>query len=202
MINAITTGLTTEACVDEHVARVMRSKFEAGLFENAYVDIDAVLSLIATEDYAKELWKIEDNAQLEAARNPEVVAMEKQLMAESTVLIKNQDNLLPFAAGIKVYVTGNSDATAEKDREAVAGYAEVAETLEEADVAVARLTMINDAAELIVEEVYNPYAGSNETVANVLNTAQAGVPFRCTACSGMKAMPTGSSRFLSMTMIT
>ena len=152
VIDAINTGLTTEACVDEHVARVMRSKLEAGLFENAYVDIDAVLALTATEEYAQELWKIEDNAQLEAARNPEAVALEKQLMAKSTVLIKNEDNFLPLAEGIRVYVTGSSDATAEKDREAIAGYAEISETLEGADVAVARLTMINDAAELIVED--------------------------------------------------
>ena len=152
VIAAIENGLTTEECVDEHVARVMRSKFEAGMFENAYVDIDAVLALAASEEYAQDPWKIEDNAQLDSARNPEVVALEKELMAKSSVLVKNTENLLPLADSAKVYVTGTSAETAEKDKAAIGEYAEIAESIEDADYVIARLTMINDAAELIVED--------------------------------------------------
>ena len=152
IVSAIENGLTTEECVDEHVTRLMKSKMEAGLFENAYVDIDAVLDLVATDEYAADMWTIEDNATLEAARNPEIVALEKQLMAKSTTLIKNDGNFLPLSAGMKVYVTGSSDATAEKDRAAIAEYAETVDDLDDADVVVARITAIDDAAELIVED--------------------------------------------------
>ena len=45
-----------------------------------------------------------------AARNPEVVAMERQLQAESAILIKNDDNLLPLSKGIKVYIGSTASA--------------------------------------------------------------------------------------------
>ena len=37
-----------------------------------------------------------------AARNPKVVALERQLQTESAILVKNEDNLLPLNKGIKV----------------------------------------------------------------------------------------------------
>ena len=99
---AITDGLISEERCWETCRRVLKDKFELGLFENPYSDVNKALALAASAEYIAEPWDIVDNDTLMAARNPEVVEMERQLQAESAILIKNDDNLLPLQKGIKV----------------------------------------------------------------------------------------------------
>lgn len=152
ILNAVKDGECPIELVERSARRILRSKFELGLFEDPYVELEPALALIASPEYIAEPWEITSNASLDAARNPVTVALDHQLQAASTVLVKNDDNLLPLRRDLKIYVTGSADKTAAMDAEAIAAYATVVPTMEEADVVFARLTATNDAAELIVDD--------------------------------------------------
>lgn len=75
LIEQVKTGKVSEALIDKAVTRVLRAKFQPGLFENPYVD-------------AERAARVTDSAEhralaLEAARR-------------SIVLLKNENNLLPL----------------------------------------------------------------------------------------------------------
>ncbi|MCF0228457.1 MAG: glycoside hydrolase family 3 protein [Parasporobacterium sp.] len=153
VIEAVNQGLITEERVNETCRRVLRTKFELGLFENPYSDAEYALSLSASDEYIAQQWDIVDLDTLQAARNPETVETERQVEAKSAILIKNDNNILPLSADLKVYF----DSTAAADTKsaiisALSGYAQVTETMEEADVVIADCTSYNDAAEMMVED--------------------------------------------------
>ncbi len=83
---ALKQGIISESIIDESVRRVLRQKFESGLFENPYAD----------PDYAGQVNNAPEHrmAALEASR-------------KSLVLLKNDGNVLPFNKNVrKVAVTG------------------------------------------------------------------------------------------------
>lgn len=146
-------GLITEERLHDTCYRVLKDRFELGLFENPYSDAEYALSLAASDEYIAEQWEITDLDSLNAARNPEVVELERQLQAESAILIKNDENLLPLANGTKVYVDSTaSAATLEGYKAVLPDYAELVESMEEADVVVADCTQIDDAAEMMIDD--------------------------------------------------
>jgi beta-glucosidase len=71
-------GRETHAQVDDAVRRILRMKFEAGLFEHPYVDAAAADRLTAT---------------------PDAVALAREAAGRSMVLLRNQNNVLPLDAG-------------------------------------------------------------------------------------------------------
>ena len=150
---AITDGLISEERCWETCYRVLKDKFELGLFENPYSDVDEALALCASAEYIADPWEITDTETLMAARNQEVVALERQLQAESAILIKNDDDLLPLEKGTKVYIGSTASAiTLEGYQKVLPDYCELVENIEDADVVVADCTQINDAAELMIED--------------------------------------------------
>jgi beta-glucosidase len=68
-------GTVPVAFLDKAVARVLRAKFELGLFENPYVDVARAEGI---------------------ARNPASAALALQVAREAIVLLKNEHNLLPL----------------------------------------------------------------------------------------------------------
>ena len=125
--------------IDRAVARTMRNKFEMGLFEDPYGSAEEVLTLAASEAYQAEQFELTTIDDIYAARSEETNEMEIRLQTESTVLLKNDDNILPLADGTAIYVTGSDEETAANDAEAMAAYGNVVSTMEEADVVVARI---------------------------------------------------------------
>lgn len=77
LIEAIRTGQISEAELDEAVARVLTAKFNAGIFEHPLVDTGRAAREVGTADHAKLARRVAD---------------------EATVLLKNQNNLLPLRA--------------------------------------------------------------------------------------------------------
>lgn len=152
LIGAVNDGTCPLELVERSARRVLRTKFNHGQFESVYEDVDAALKLVASAEYIANPWVIDSNASLDAARNPETVALDHELQASSAVLVKNEGNILPLKADQKVYVFGNIANIAKMDAEAVAKYATVVDDVEEADVIVARLSAIDDSAELVVED--------------------------------------------------
>ena len=150
---ALEQGLISEERCYETCYRVLKDKFELGLFENPYSDKDKALAIAASAEYIAEPWDITDIDTLMAARNPEIVELERQLQAESAVLIKNDDDLLPLQKGTKAYINSTASAiTLEGYKKVLPEFAELVEDIEQADVVIADCTQMNDADELIIED--------------------------------------------------
>jgi beta-glucosidase len=111
VVRAVEEGRITQARLDESVRRLLRVKFQLGLFDNPFVDEDAAEALVG---------------------NPEFRAEGRRAQAESMALLKNDTGLLPRTPGGKVYVEGIPDDVAGRLGEVVADPAD-------ADVAVVRL---------------------------------------------------------------
>lgn len=89
LIDAVKKGQVKEAVVDTAVARVLRLKFEMGLFENPYVK----------PKQAKQ-----------GVRTAENIALARQVAQEAIVLLKNESSILPLSKDLKVAVIGpNAD---------------------------------------------------------------------------------------------
>ena len=88
LVDAVKQGKVAEAVVDTACARILRMKFEMGLFEHPYVDVKAAAAVGCAENAA---------VALDAAR-------------QSITLLKNKDNVLPLGRNLRVAVVGpNAD---------------------------------------------------------------------------------------------
>ncbi|MBE0637420.1 MAG: glycoside hydrolase family 3 C-terminal domain-containing protein, partial [Bacteroidales bacterium] len=79
-----------EKVIDEAVARVLKLKFELGLFENPYVDPEEAVKWNGHPDHRR---------------------LARQAALESIVLLKNENQILPFASNIKSIAVIGPDAT-------------------------------------------------------------------------------------------
>src|SRR5258708_30332463 len=84
VIGLVPAGEISEARIDEAVRRILRLKFEVGLFTNASAD-PAKLANVAA---------------------PAFTAVSRKAAEESITLLKNERDLLPLAAGTRILVTG------------------------------------------------------------------------------------------------
>ena len=138
--------------LDKHVSRVLRNKFNLGIFENPYRDLAEALALISPNGaYTADSAIPMSNEEIENYRRPEIKAMEDQLMVESTVLLKN-DGILPFSAGTKIFVGSNNGNIEAADKAALGEKTEIVEDMEAADVVLAHVTAFNDAYDILVED--------------------------------------------------
>jgi beta-glucosidase len=80
LLAAVQQKLVTPAVLDRAVGRVLRVKFEMGLFENPYVDPNKAAKLVKT---------------------PANVQLARQVARESVVLLKNEKDLLPLAKTVQ-----------------------------------------------------------------------------------------------------
>jgi beta-glucosidase len=92
LLQAVETGLISESSVDTAVERILRKKFELGLFENPFVEVECVLSAYDT---------------------PGQRQLARQIAEQSIVLLKNDNDVLPLHKTIKsIAVIGpNADQT-------------------------------------------------------------------------------------------
>ncbi|SFG16153.1 glycoside hydrolase family 3 N-terminal domain-containing protein [Pontibacter chinhatensis] len=80
LLEAIRSGQVSMAILDQAVSRVLRVKFEMGLFENPYVDPKKAARVV---------------------RNEAHVQLARQVAQESIVLLKNEKQLLPLSKNLK-----------------------------------------------------------------------------------------------------
>ena len=150
IIAEIEAGKYTEEELDVHVARVLKNKFDLGIFENPYRDWEEAVAVIGEAAANTDIIPM-SNDEINELRRPEITAMEEQLMVESTILLKN-DDVLPLSADKKVYVDSTADASKEKLSAAFAERGTLVSSLEEADVCVIEVSSFNDAYELMIED--------------------------------------------------
>ena len=153
MAKAVTEGWCEEADMDRACTNILRFKFDEHLFENPYVDPEAAVRAAASDEYFAERFEINSNETLAQARPAELVELERVLQAESAVLVKNDENLLPLQAGVKVYVATSGELLTAKYQEYIGQYTEVVSSMEEADVVVLDFSSVDDNLELLVEDV-------------------------------------------------
>lgn len=110
LVELVAEGEVTEERLDVSARRILREKFELGLFENPFVDEDAADEIVGRADF---------RAAGEAAQR-------------ASITVLTNDGSLPFSRGLKLYVEGI-------DAEAAAAYGKVVSSPAEADLAVIRL---------------------------------------------------------------
>lgn len=110
LLELVADGSVTEERLDVSARRILREKFELGLFENPFVDEDAADEIVGRADF---------RAAGEAAQR-------------ASITVLTNDGALPFAPGLKLYVEG-------VDADVAATYGQVVATPAEADLAVLRL---------------------------------------------------------------
>ncbi|MEV6970550.1 glycoside hydrolase family 3 protein [Hamadaea sp. NPDC051192] len=86
LLAEVTAGNVSVARIDDAVSRILRKKFELGLFEHPYASLDNV-------------------ARVGSAAHR---ALARQAVAESQVLLKNSGRALPIRKSAKVYVAGRN----------------------------------------------------------------------------------------------
>jgi len=111
VVSLVKAGKLTEARVDLSVKRLLRQKFQLGLFDNPYVDVARV-----TQVFGKQ----------------ESIAAGEASQRRAMTLLKNENKVLPLKEGIKIYVKNIADSVA-------ARYGTVVKTPKEADVAIIRV---------------------------------------------------------------
>lgn len=111
LVRAVKEKQLTETRLNESVTRILVQKFQTGLFENPYVDVQKAVQTVGRADWQKEA----DAAQ-----------------GHSLVLLQNTGDVLPLKKGKKIWLYGIEPKAAE-----AAGFT-VVDSPEKADVAVIR----------------------------------------------------------------
>ena len=113
ILEAINSGLISTERLDDAVLRILIQTFQTGLFDNPFVDVEAVDSVV---------------------NSPEIRALAIQTQARATVLLKGNPAPFNSSNGLKLYLYGANPDTYED-----AGYT-ITRNLEDADLVLARLS--------------------------------------------------------------
>jgi beta-glucosidase len=109
VIELVNEGKITEQRINQAAGRILQWHFKLGLFENPYVDVDAAVKTVQSEEHQK---------------------LGYQAQLESIVLLTN-DGVLPAKENIKIYVDGI-------DKEIAAKYATLVDNPKLADLILVR----------------------------------------------------------------
>ena len=146
LLELVADGEVSEERLDVSARRILREKFELGLFENPFVDEDAADEIVGRAEFR---------------------AAGEDAQRASITLLQN-DGALPFARGRRLYVEGI-------DVEVAASFGEVVATPGEADLAIIRLQAPFEERETMFENFFHAgsLAFSDEVVAHVRAVAAA-----------------------------
>jgi beta-glucosidase len=113
VVKLVKDGKLKESRIDESVRRLLRQKFELGLFDNPYVDVDKAVKTVG---------------------KPEFKQLAEATQRRALTLLKNKKDLLPLKPGskLKIYVRNIKPEVAAK-------YGTVVSKPEEADYAILRV---------------------------------------------------------------
>ncbi|MDG1506462.1 MAG: glycoside hydrolase family 3 N-terminal domain-containing protein [Luminiphilus sp.] len=114
IVNLVNQGVISKARIDESVRRILKNKFDLGLFESPFVDESAVE---------------------EAVNLPQHVALGMTAQRNAVVLLDNGSSALPLAAETRIFVDGLEPSVAAK-------FGTVVDTPEQADVVLLFLNTV------------------------------------------------------------
>ncbi len=116
LLELVKEGQITEARLDESVRRLLRAKFQIGLFDNPYIDVETAVNTVGKNEFV---------AKGKEAQRKSIVLMKNTMNADSTMV-------LPLSGNVKIYVENIA-------RDIAGNYATVVDSLNDADVVVLRL---------------------------------------------------------------
>jgi beta-glucosidase len=111
VVELVESGQVPEERIDESVRRILRLKFQLGLFDNPFVDATKVTEVLG---------------------RPASIAAGIASQSRAMTLLKNEEQMLPLQGRPKIYVQGIDESVAGQ-------YGEVVTTPEGADYAILRL---------------------------------------------------------------
>ncbi len=111
VVDLVRSGRVDEARIDASVRRLLRDKFRLGLFDDPYVDAQAAADVVGRSEF---------------------MDLGHAAQTRSFVLLKNDRDVLPLRGSARVYVEG-------LDGSVLPGSVSVADTPEDADVALVRI---------------------------------------------------------------
>jgi beta-glucosidase len=111
VVELVEKGLISEDRIDQSVRRLLRMKFQLGLFDNPFVDEDLVPQVFG---------------------NPEAKAAGESAQKRAMTLLKNEEAIFPLQGGPKLYLKNIRP-------EVAARYGKVVDSPEEADFAIVHL---------------------------------------------------------------
>ncbi|HLK27813.1 MAG TPA: glycoside hydrolase family 3 N-terminal domain-containing protein [Puia sp.] len=112
VVQLVKSGKISEARIDESVKRLLRQKFELGLFDNPFIDEAKATQIVG---------------------KPEFVKAAEESQRRAMTLLKNENKTLPLKQGqLKIYVKN-------VDPKVAAQYGTVVDKPENADIAILRL---------------------------------------------------------------
>lgn len=111
LVSLVENGAISEKRLDSSVRRLLLDKFRLGLFDNAYIDINQVNSIVG---------------------NPAFVEAGKNAQRKSLILLKNASQILPVTDTPKIYIDNI-------DPDVAARFGKVVKKPTEADIAIIRL---------------------------------------------------------------
>ena len=111
IVQLVNEGELTEARIDESVKRLLRQKFQLGLFDNPFIDVDEVAGKVGRADY---------------------VAAGFSSQRRAMTLLKNKDKILPLSGNPKIYIKNIERGIAEQ-------YGTLVDNPAEADIAIVRM---------------------------------------------------------------
>ena len=114
IVDLVNSGAISEARIDKSVRRILKNKFDLGLFEAPFVDEAAVSERVNLPEYA---------------------ALGMQAQRNAVVLLDNEKADLPLAAQTRIFVDG-------LDPDVVANYGSVVDSPEKADVVLLFLNTV------------------------------------------------------------
>jgi beta-glucosidase len=82
LLNTVKKGMVKESRINESIVKLLKEKFELGLFENPYVEVDKAEKIVGNADFQQKA----------------DIALRK-----SIVLLRNEEKLLPIIKKTKVY---------------------------------------------------------------------------------------------------
>ncbi|MFB4349380.1 glycoside hydrolase family 3 protein [Microbacterium sp. CR_7] len=126
LLELVADGSIAEERLDASARRILREKFELGLFDDPFVDEDAADAVVGAPEFR--------------------AAGEEAQRASITVL--TNDGILPFRRGLRLYVEGVDVAVA-------AAYGEVVDSPDAADLAVIRLQAPFEQRETMFENFFH-----------------------------------------------
>ncbi|PCE13420.1 beta-glucosidase [Microbacterium sp. SZ1] len=126
LLALVAEGSVSEERLDASARRILREKFELGLFDDPFVDEDAADAVVGAPEFR--------------------AAGEEAQRASITVL--TNDGILPFRRGLRLYVEGIDAAVA-------AAYGEVVDSPGDADLAIVRLQAPFEQRETMFENFFH-----------------------------------------------
>lgn len=125
LLETVKSGMVDMKLIDNSVYRLLMEKFELGLFENPYVDVDYATKVVGSSS-------LQEKADL--------------AMRKSIVLLRNENNFLPLSAKTKIYFEsyfqkrGEKSASTVIDASKLSSNVQLVNSPDEADIILVWIT--------------------------------------------------------------